>query len=407
MNLTTKEQIEGFLACEFPVTKTNANRVIVELESCRDDWPLLAIDLSKRDVFAQLYLSLSEAHFQLGDYGKAVDTLEEGIIEYSKVCEYSYPMKKDMYHNLGVYQCYMGKEKEALQSFRKFVFYLTINNVTYRNIPLYCYKKVSDFTISDLKNSRITLANPNKFDDPLDCLVFPWMEINSAKANTEGDKLAAKLINEAFSYVRIKCFVRNASLPTVDNPSPTSNEKKSEYSNVIMWPTYADYHKGICMEYHLPATLQQPDIANERTFFLNDVDYVDTIKLNDVLTIKEGFFTKSSEWAFEKETRLLYYDTKSTEPFKSVDVPTESLKKVFFGIRCTESDEYRVIKALEGNQVVEFYKMKFQQDDIYTFVPVKFNEKEFCKEYEKKQKKKSGFLCCIIGKVVDKIERMK
>lgn len=52
MTLTTKEQIEGFLACMFPVTEGNAGRVINELESCRGDWLLLANDWNKRDVFA-------------------------------------------------------------------------------------------------------------------------------------------------------------------------------------------------------------------------------------------------------------------------------------------------------------------------------------------------------------------
>lgn len=405
MTLTTKEQIEGFLACMFPVTEANAGRVITELESCRGDWSLLANDRDKRDVFAQVYLSLSEAYFMQKNYQKAVETLEDGITEYSKVCEYSYSVKKDMYHNLGIYQSYLGDETAALKSFRKFVFYLTINNRTYKDIPLYCYKKISDFTIKDLKNSQITLSDPDEFDDPVDCLVFPWMEKNSADAKTDGDKVAARLINEAFSYVRIKCFVRNAPLPTVKVPRPSSNDK-AEYSNVIMWPTYADYHKGICMEYHLPTGVQTPSIDEEKTFFLQDVDYTETVTLGDSISIKEAFFTKSIEWAFEKETRLLYYDTKSIEKFKSVDVPKECLKNVFFGIRCSEDDMYRVVKALENNKTVEYYIMRLSPDDIYTFSPVKIDGEKFVAAYEKEHARKNGCLCNIVSGVVEKINNL-
>ena len=405
MTLTTKEQIEGFLACMFPVTESNAGRVINELESCRSDWPLLANDLSKCNVFAQVYLSLSEAYFKQQNYKRAVETLEEGIVEYSKVCEYSYSVKKDMYHNLGIYQSYLGDETAALKSFRKFVFYLTINNRTYKDIPLYCYKKISDYTIKDLKNSQITLSDPDEFDDPVDCLVFPWMEKNSADAMTDGDKVAARLINEAFSYVRIKCFVRNAPLPTVKDPRPSSNDK-AEYSNVIMWPTYADYHKGICMEYHLPTEVQSPNIDEEKTFFLQDVDYTETVTLGDTISISEAFFTKSIEWAFEKETRLLYYDTKGTEKFKSVDVPKESLKKVFFGIRCSDDDMFKVIKALENNMTVEFYVMRLSPNDIYTFKPVKIDGAKFVASYENEHTKNKGCLCSFVSGVVDKISNL-
>lgn len=383
MNLTTKEQMEGFLACMFPVTELNATRVVSELEGCRADWIQLANDRSKRDVYAQVFLSLSEAYFKLKNYQKAVDTLKEGIGEYSKICEYSYSVKKDMFHNLGIYQCYLGKEKEALQSFRKFVFYLTINNVTYRDIPLYCYKKISDYTIKDLKKSQITLTDPAEFDDPVDCLVFPWMNKNTSAALTEGDKLASRLINEAFSYVRIKCFVRNAPLPSMSDPRPVAGAMKCEYSNVIMWPTYADYHKGICMEYHLPTELQRPDIVKESTFFLSDINYVDDVKLGDTISIKEAFFTKSTEWAFEKETRLLFYDTKNTDKYKSVSVPPESLKKIFFGMRCEDVDIYRVIKALKENKSVEYYVMQIDNEDVYTFKPVKIDSDKFCEEYKK------------------------
>ena len=401
MNLTTKEQIEGFLACMFPVTESNASRVISELEGCRADWLQLANDWNKRNVYAQVYLSLSEAYFKQKNYQKAVDTLKEGIDKYSKICEYSYSVKKDMFHNIGIYQCYLGKEKEALQSFRQFVFYLTINNTTYRDIPLYCYKKISDYTIDDLVKSQITLADPAEFDDPIDCLVFPWMEKNSSAAMMEGDKLASRLINEAFSYVRIKCFVRNAPLPSMSNTHPVAGAMKCEYSNVIMWPTYADYHKGICMEYHLPTELQKPDITKETTFFLSDINYVDDVKLGDTISIKEAFFTKSTAWAFEKATRLMYYDTKNTEKFKTVPVPPESLKKIFFGMRCEDGDIYRVIKALEENKSVEYYVMQIDNEDVYTFKPMKIDSKQFCEEYKKILGfKNRGCLCGWLKKLI-------
>lgn len=85
MTLSIKEQIEGFLACMFPVTETNARRLITELESCRNDWPQLANDWNKRSVFAQIYLSLSEAYFKLGNYEKAGELKTNRVEMFGKL----------------------------------------------------------------------------------------------------------------------------------------------------------------------------------------------------------------------------------------------------------------------------------------------------------------------------------
>ena len=234
-------------------------------------------------------------------------------------------------------------------------------------MPLYCYRKINKYTIENLQNSCITLSDPKKFDDPIDCLVFPWMKKKTESTKTKGEKLAAKLINKAFSYVRITCFVRNTPLPSLANPNPESTEKHAEYSNTIMWPMYANYHRGICLEYQLPPDLQKADMSNEKTFYLDDVEYKNEMSLAENLTIKEGFFTKSSEWGFENETRLLYYDTSSTDTYKSIKLPQDCLKKVFFGIRCNKKQISRVIRALRDNDIVKFYQMKIVFDDIYSF----------------------------------------
>ena len=87
--------------------------------------------------------------------------------------------------------------------------------------------------------------------------------------------------------------------------------------------------------------------------------------------------------------------------------PQIALRKFFFGMRCAEGDIYKVIKALEGNHIVEFYMMKLQPDDIYTFVPDKIDGTKFCEAYEREQEKKSGCFCSVVGKVMDKIKRKK
>lgn len=367
-----KQKIEKFLQSHFPVTADNSDAVITFLEGCRNDWHLLQEDWNKRDVFAQVYLTLSEAYNLAGNPKTACDVLSEGIAEYSKCSEYAYQVKSTMYHNLGIYQCNVGDENAALSSLRKFVFYLTINNIRYTDVPLFSFRKVSDYTLEELRESKICLSNPKKFDDPVDSLVYPWIEKQKQNAVTPGEKLAARLIEEAFSFARIRCFVRNTPLPTAANiaPQPESDEKP-EISNVLMWPMYANEHKGICLEYHLPTAMQEESIPEERTLRLGDVNYVKHISFDDTMSVQEAFFTKSIEWKFENETRLFYYDTKSMDDYVYVPINPEALKKVYFGLRCSDEDKQKVRDALVSNPTVEFYQMQIKVNDVYMLEAVK------------------------------------
>lgn len=74
-----KQKIEKFLQSHFPVTADNSDAVITFLEGCRNDWHLLQEDWNKRDVFAQVYLSLSEAYNLAGNHNMACDVLSVSV----------------------------------------------------------------------------------------------------------------------------------------------------------------------------------------------------------------------------------------------------------------------------------------------------------------------------------------
>ena len=200
----------------------------------------------------------------------------------------------------------------------------------------------------------------------------PWIEKQKQKAETPGEKLAAQLIEEAFSFARIRCFVRNTPLPNAVNIAPQAEpDQKPEISNVLMWPVYANEHKGICLEYHLPVETQEEIIEDEITLRLGDVNYVKHISLGDEMSVEQAFFTKSVEWKFENETRLFYYDTKTEDDFIYVNIKPDALKKVYFGLRCSEEDKQKVRDSLKANPSVEFYQMKIKEDDVYMLEAVK------------------------------------
>ncbi len=45
-----------------------------------------------------------------------------------------------------------------------------------------------------------------------------------------------------------------------------------------------------------------------------------------------AFFTKSKDWEYEHEKRLLYYDVNSTELYHEISIPQDSLTDIYFGV---------------------------------------------------------------------------
>ena len=77
-----------------------------------------------------------------------------------------------------------------------------------------------------------------------------------------------------------------------------------------------------------------------------------------------AFFTKSKDWEYEHEKRLLYYDVNSTELYHEISIPQDSLTDIYFGVRCSDNDIEKVITALRGKKV-KYHKMVIDLNDIY------------------------------------------
>lgn len=157
---------------------------------------------------------------------------------------------------------------------------------------------------------------------------------------------------EAWGYARIRCFAYNRPLTTIDNPTPKPYTDKEEYSNILMWSHYADMHKGFCAKYQFSSELTHEDLAHKRALTLGEVEYVDSFSMaKPTIDRKVAFFTKSKDWEYEPEKRLLYYDVNSTEPYHEISIPEECLTDIYFGVRCSDNDKGKITKALQGKNV--------------------------------------------------------
>ena len=360
MKLTPEQTVEFFLNIHQPVRIDNAKEILDYLLPLQDLW-----DSFRNEVYAQIILHMGEAYKLAGDIPAAISFLTEHIEKYSSKWKYDYPLKSTMFHHLGIYHAESNHEEEAWEAFKKHVFYLLIDNQRYSNFEFYSFRSCSPHALEDLKNNTLTLSSPTQFNDPLDCLIFPWIDTRKKALTDARQNMAAELLAKAYSYIKVRCFVRNTPLPTEAADDPLMRSSVQEQYNLLMWAHYAYNHTGYCVKYNFPENFVYEDIPNSTLSRLGNVDYVGKISLTDELTLNDAFFKKSADWSYESEVRLLHYDPYFEGDFKSLTLPPNCVKEIYFGLKCTDENKAKIRKVLEGH-AVHFYQIVTQSNDLYS-----------------------------------------
>ena len=157
-------------------------------------------------------------------------------------------------------------------------------------------------------------------------------------------------LNTAFSFDGVFCS-------TIDK------------NNLLMWAHYADHHRGAVIEY-------TPNIEKDSVFLASKpvnyskqrpLPYKDasamalTLEKNPDEVIRDIIerlvYTKSEEWAYEREYRLFIpFMLKPTQKFARLKFYSEELTSIYFGCRMNKADmdEMRTL-AQKINPAVKLY----------------------------------------------------
>lgn len=263
--------------------------------------------------------------------------------------------KRDYYGLKGqIYAAFPKYHKKALEYFKKCNIYEAKKEGVKDKLNLYSFRNFNEHTLSDLINETVTTCNPHKMNDPFDTLFYHWLEYRIDKGYSQ-NKDAAELYRESSKYYRIRSF---------------SEQSKDVYpwQNTLMWSHYADNHKGICVEYSFSEKFlfQQ---CNEELVCFNRICYEDAICDLTKDEDANGYrmlFTKSVDWKYENECRLLSYNPEIEGDFYSIPLDKDStIKAVYFGLRCQEQTIETVKNILREEKDITFYKMKKNPKNIY------------------------------------------
>lgn len=174
------------------------------------------------------------------------------------------------------------------------------------------YQPISDYCLSNLESKKLWDSEPEVFNDPFEFKYY-----------SSGDGKLKEAFEEAKKFKVVYL---------TDNPK-----------NILMWSHYGDSHKGLCLGFEN----MRHTIPIDYTDDFPKIDFNNKNDQEKILEFMKIMTTKSSQWSYEKERRMIYIPKIDN----LVDYPGE-LKFVNFGIKTTKEDIDRVKQAINDNSVV-------------------------------------------------------
>lgn len=257
----------------------------------------------------------------------------------------------------------LGEYDNALEYYKKYQLYTGIGTFECPQQRLYLFRKCNEYAMKDLINNRLSIVKPRRLNDPVDCLIFPWRECLN---NNCKEKKHIPFLAQSYDYYRIRSFALG------DN---NVEYAKDTVKNTLMWSHYADEHRGFCILYDFSDKfINSKEGETPRNYFMK-VDYIDeNVDVNkSEMSVQKGFATKSIDWKYENEVRLISYDGSSEEDFTYINLDEKSkIKAIFFGLRCDE-DTIKTIKKLLVDKSIDYYQMELDYNNIYNLIPKRIN----------------------------------
>jgi hypothetical protein len=242
-------------------------------------------------------------------------------------------------------------------------------------LPQFVYRmrSVNRYLFDTLINREMWFSNPSDFNDPFDCDInmtfndspnssiqhyfetylkkqFTLKElegINTTKiSNLDFGALINKVAKRVAQRKGIACFMSNCD-------------------NLLMWAHYADSHKGVCLKFDI---LEDTEFFSPAKKVIYTEDYPEYNYLKDKNDfVNHMFFTKSNEWNYEGEVRILK-NKKDNYLFKE-----NSLKELIFGCNVSENDKKTLIKIIKQYYPNTKLKQAVKSDSKFQ---LEFNEIE-------------------------------
>jgi hypothetical protein len=191
---------------------------------------------------------------------------------------------------------------------------------------LYRYRSFAGRGAAELERTivhrELYCSAPLKFNDPFDCR--PVFELQGTKAEVAAycERVVRKYMPH-LNREQLRSEVRDILADPLRNPlsSQAASSLQSLHTNrvteavgvlclsvvpdnILLWAHYADAHQGVCLIFDATSNFFEP---------AQEVQYpslrprINPLRDSDDSMLTSALLTKSSDWAYEEEWRLIHY----------------------------------------------------------------------------------------------------
>lgn len=228
-----------------------------------------------------------------------------------------------------------------------------------KNVKVFQFRRFTEYSLSNLLNREITLSHPKVMNDITDTLIFTRFKSPSF-GKTCYDRNHLPYFERSHDDYRIASFC-------MDNPIGDT----SAVSNALMWAHYANEHSGFCIEYEFSHNEFMRNNIKERIasrllnikYALNDKPF--NVEEKEPFTVSDAFLTKSADWKYENEVRLIQYKPAGGALRQQYRLdPETKVSAIYFGVRCPDTTISIIKKLVSDN--IPTYKMRVDYKDVFT-----------------------------------------
>ena len=222
----------------------------------------------------------------------------------------------------------------------------------YRPAKLYKYYSFSsEYWRKNVFDTQIAFNTPFNFNDPFDS---KWFLDYEKIYRSRFENLGIEWTKEAFGGEHLfncLCELHEEDLLHLQESCCICCFSESPHSN-LMWGHYADKHQGFCLEYDISLfphdlSFAMPVIYTKKPFDASIL--VDKKGLKDQYARYCPLLFKSSDWAYEKEWRIILKNQNYTVPY--IRAVSGAITGVFFGFRAYGKDREELEAWSNANNI--------------------------------------------------------
>nr|WP_159063792.1 DUF2971 domain-containing protein [Thaumasiovibrio occultus] len=225
---------------------------------------------------------------------------------------------------------------------------------------LYKYREYSERNVRMVAKKEAWFAIPDTFNDPFDCNMIPFGSKTPEDAQYQLfsviDRLYEPAEAEQKKMQHLMSFNENINIE--DNSLQKHfDESKSigvyslseDPKQLLMWAHYASNHTGFYVEY-----AREPNPLNILSHVMCRpvdycLDYPNLYRETDLTSV--NLFTKSEDWKYEKEWRIV-----SRQGNRVEDILVPPVTGIIFGLKMPNEHREFIFETLKHDNNIRFYE---------------------------------------------------